>query len=336
MTRANLDCGLCSLASKRAGEDPIGSAGQFGQYLLVELPPPWPRNILEARQVPPGLKDVIGGALNAGLKFRPLFVQPDEAETREDGLTRVLHFVAPLRPWAQLNKREFVLPTQHVTALAAALLRGEDLSAFAAFERDTRHIRELLTCTHGRVDAACAKFGHPVYKRLRDEFVPASQGSLRAWRTNHFGGHRFAATLIDLPSGHWWAHLEGEALAQVALRQGNVRELRRHQRGWSALDFWGQLAERAAFEREGWAWLACARWSETLRVEGDAGEDGPGFTTTPPGRAEVRLHFTRAGGERGTYAATIEYQDFVSTQSESGQAAFKRANRYQVTRLELS
>ena len=59
------------------------------------------------------------------------------------------------------------------------------------------------------MDAACAKFGFPLYRTLREEHAHAH---LRVWRVSHFGGHVFAPTLIDLPTGHLWAYI-GEAQA---------------------------------------------------------------------------------------------------------------------------
>lgn len=333
---ADLDCSFCSLASWASGEDPIGSAGQSDHFLLFELPLPWPRNTLEARHTPPRLAEVIARAGVGGQKIRVLALQPQREQTSPllSGRTRVISYRRPPGLWAQLTKREFLLPTPQVAELAAALLEHGDLTSFARYEQDTRQIRDLLTCTHGAVDAACAKFGYPSYQRLRDEFVPESQGRLRAWRTGHFGGHRFAATLIDLPTGRWWAHLDGERLAQVARQRGEVHGLHRHQRGWSGLDFWGQHVERAIFEREGWAWLDVARAGQTLSVDGDAGPTGPAASGTPPARAEVGIDFMRPDGNRGRYRATVEYQDFVLSQSSSGDTTAIRANRYRVSALQ--
>ena len=55
-----------------------------------------------------------------------------------------------------------------------------------------------MVCTHGNIDAACARFGYPIYQQLRQNYATQS---LRVWRCSHFGGHQFAPTLIDFPSG---------------------------------------------------------------------------------------------------------------------------------------
>ena len=42
--------------------------------------------------------------------------------------------------------------------------------------------------------------------------TPTEGSNLRVWQSAHFGGHRFAPTLIDLPIGHLWGHLDEEKL----------------------------------------------------------------------------------------------------------------------------
>ena len=53
----------------------------------------------------------------------------------------------------------------------------------------------LLACTHSTRDPCCARFGLPLVR----EVLAAAPG--RTWHTSHLGGHRFAATLLALPSG---------------------------------------------------------------------------------------------------------------------------------------
>mgnify|MGYP000057586495 CR=1 FL=1 len=39
--------GACSSQSRAGGADPIGTAGEYDAYVLVEVPLPWPREITE-------------------------------------------------------------------------------------------------------------------------------------------------------------------------------------------------------------------------------------------------------------------------------------------------
>lgn len=52
-----------------------------------------------------------------------------------------------------------------------------------------------FVCTNGKRDICCAEQGRPVAAALADRWPEAT------WETSHLGGHRFAATLLALPSG---------------------------------------------------------------------------------------------------------------------------------------
>lgn len=52
-----------------------------------------------------------------------------------------------------------------------------------------------LVCTNGRRDLCCADLGRPVAAAL------SARWPEETWETSHLGGHRFAATLLALPSG---------------------------------------------------------------------------------------------------------------------------------------
>jgi len=314
---------LCAAVSLRAGEDPIGTASGAPLTLLIEHPLPWPRDPLTHTTRFPGLPSALAEAVRAGLRVRALAVTPREDTPR--GMTRVLAFRQPTGEWATLHKQEFLVPDAQVTALTEALLHGTSAAPAGAHELDGAHVRELLVCTHGNVDAACGKLGYALYREL--ERVPTQQPA-RAWRVSHVGGHRFAPTLLDLPTGRMWAHLDPLALARLLRQVGPVTDLHRHQRGWIGADAWGQMAERAVFERVGWTWLAHTRHTETLRVEDGSGD--PLTTPTPPRSALVRVHHTTPDGARGAFDVTIEPEGFVLTVTNTGKDA-TRANRYRVT-----
>ncbi|MEM9003873.1 MAG: sucrase ferredoxin, partial [Cyanobacteria bacterium P01_F01_bin.86] len=88
---------------------------------------------------------------------------------------------------------------------------------------------------------------------------------LRVWRCSHFGGHQFAPTLIDLPEGRYWGHVEPAMLDRLVYRNGTVTELRSHYRGWAGLSKFEQVAEREIWMQEGWDWLTRHKSGKTLR-----------------------------------------------------------------------
>jgi hypothetical protein len=115
---------------------------------------------------------------------------------------------------------------------------------------------------------------------------------VRVRRCSHTGGHRFAPTGFTLPDGLAWGFLDAGILDAIVRRQGPP-PLRGHYRGNTALDSWGQVAERELFERFGWAWLDCRLTSSRTQIA--------------PGRrsAVVELAWRGPGGS-GTATAEVD------------------------------
>lgn len=68
----------------------------------------------------------------------------------------------------------------------------------------------VLVCAHGKRDQCCAVLGRPIAAEL----VPAFGENV--WECSHTGGHRFAPSMILLPSGYTYGRLSGaESLAAV-------------------------------------------------------------------------------------------------------------------------
>jgi hypothetical protein len=86
----------------------------------------------------------------------------------------------------------------------------------------------------------------------------------RVWRCSHFGGHQFAPTLIDLPTGQYWGHLESTVLDPLIYRQGDVRQLRSFYRGWAGLGKFEQMLDRELWMQEGWQWLTYPRKGQVI------------------------------------------------------------------------
>lgn len=118
-------------------------------------------------------------------------------------------------------------------------------------------------------------------------------------------------------------------------RSMTVAVLRRCYRGWADLGFFEQVAERAIFRREGWAWAAYLKSGRALDEEGRViGPDAdPVFAERPPLRAEVRIDFTAPDGRAaGAYRATVEFSGRRPGQGECGGQPWE-CNSYRLTRL---
>jgi hypothetical protein len=72
--------------------------------------------------------------------------------------------------------------------------------------RSETPVPDLLyaTCTHGRHDMCCAKFGLPVSCAVRDKVGE------RAWDCSHVGGDRFAGNVVVFPYGVYYGHVTPE------------------------------------------------------------------------------------------------------------------------------
>lgn len=231
---ANSGCQFCNAVSKANGEDPIGSATPYDRWLVIEMAPPWLERHASEHPIAAPVMEAIETAQNRqGIRVRFLAIAPDR-DYSDPRATRVLYCQRPSRLFAQYDRQEFLVPHDRVVELANALLLYPDrVAQFQAYRQPTDSIRDLAVCIHGNVDTACARFGYPIYKQLRADYAPLVGGGLRVWRCSHFGGHRFAPTLVDLPGCRYWGHLESDKLEALVWRRGEVAQLRQCYRGWA-------------------------------------------------------------------------------------------------------
>ncbi len=303
------NCRFCSEISQANGEDPIGSANNAEQYFIIEAAQPWPDNIwINPNSIPQDVLDPLQCIWGNGGSIRPLAIAPDK-EYSHPGYTRVFYYRRPTKFFAQFEKHEFIVPHALLGSLALALVKNpEELPNFDQYRQQTNHIREILVCNHGNVDAACSRFGYPIYQKLRSEYAAATNRNLRFWRCSHFGGHEFAPTLVDLPQGQYWGHLKPEILDLLVRRNGSVKELYPYYRGWGGLSFFEQIAEREIWMLEGWNWLEYHKAGQVLASD-EINQEW----------ADVRIDFTTADGNiSSAYQARVEVKGSVMTAWKSG------------------
>lgn len=359
------DCRFCSQVSKGNGEDPIGTAGTAQHWLVLELPPPWTQQMFkEDPKISPLVELFKQLFMKQGIMMQPVLIAPDP-DYSHPGETRVIYYQRPHQQFSQFEKQEFIVPEADFPKLVTAILKHlmkqpNQLEEFQRYRQETSHIRELLICTHGNVDAACSRFGYPIYKKLRGDSLDnrhhtdKTSPSARVWRCSHFGGHKFAPTLVDLPSGQYWGHLEPEMLDLLVHRQGDVAGLRSHYRGWAGLAKFEQIAEREIWMQEGWDWLAYHKSGKTLRkgLKGIKRFLYPLLRLIPLKRAQfflerwthdatwadVEIQFTNAEQTvSGVYHARVEQSGQVMTAGQSPKSGeeltLTSAPQYRVSRL---
>lgn len=315
----------CNCLAQERGLSPIGHADYFEDALIIETPLPWPMDMMQkAGALPQPVVDLLALWVQdyregKGYPHRPMVVAPDPVYSQR-GYRRVMFYTRPTGLFAQFNKVEYLLPTEEVGALVWSLY--QDREALSQFERyrvpEAETLRDLLVCTHGTVDAACAKFGYPLYKHMRDRHNPAAE---RVWRVSHFGGHVFAPTMMDMPTGHYWGYVGAEQADQIMRRDGDTAALQNHYRGWAgAHDGFEQVAEYDLWQQHGWEWIHFPRQAAILAQE----------DTSAPQWAEVEITYTRPDGTIEAATRSIEITRSIETITTTGNAHTYAYPQYRV------
>ncbi|NJL94995.1 MAG: DUF2218 domain-containing protein [Anaerolineae bacterium] len=326
--QASAETRYCNALALALGLDPAGYAGIFDTLFLLEMPLPWARAILlESEKLPWELLQLVQMVLalpeDERPSIQPLFIAPDEAYSRP-GYRRCIAFTRPAGLVAAYHRQEYLVPEAEVGPLIWALQQAPDtLGQFDAYRVQAEGVRDLLVCTHGSRDVACAKFGYPLYRALRDELA---SDAVRVWRGSHFGGHVFAPTLLDMPRGDYWAFVGPEQAQQIVGRTGDVGRLRQHFRGCAALPYgFAQALEREIWMQVGWRWHTYARQGRVTAIA-----EGP-----TPTWAEVQMDYQAPDGTtRGTYRGRVAIKQHVETIASTGDTQPHVYPQYVVTHLE--
>lgn len=325
---------FCSICAKQAGLDSAGSAYTYSHVLAAEIPLPWPESMYsEPGILPQELLDVRRLLIESYQRGNPLSISafaiaPDAAYSRP-GYRRVLSYRRPEGPFAIFEQEEYLAPEDDFGPLCWALLVDHAaLPRFEDYRQPATNMRDLMVCTHGAIDAACAKFGFPIFRQLR-RMADQSAGQFRVWRVSHFGGHVFAPTVLDMPEFRYWAYIEHEKVEMLALHGGDTAELRECYRGWAGLESpLLQVAERELFVRHGWPWLDYLKEGQVLSQAEIVASDDPAW-------AEVRIGFVAPdASERGAYVARVEQTSSIECIYSTGDPETYAYPQYTVTRLE--
>lgn len=274
MSAPDADSLRCADVIRAAGVDPIGTAGSYDGYLLLEWPLPWPRDLSEV----PELETVHAALAGTRLRLQGLVPVGDE------GARRVIRYArVPGDGFGGYERAERVVPASAVVDAAVAMAGGAD-----GVDTTADIAGDVLVCTHGRRDVCCGARGTALALELTND--PAwFGGGTRLWRTSHTGGHRFAPTAIVLPQGTVWAYLDADAVARISRREGPLDDLLPRYRGCAGLGPAAvQAVEREAFANVGWDWLD---W----RRRGEVNDDGSASVTG-----------TSPAGDTRTWTAAVE------------------------------
>jgi hypothetical protein len=247
-------------------------------------------------------------------------IAPDAAYS-PDGTSRIIDLRQGDGIASAYRRDTYLVPSDEVVHYLRLLsFEPDHPTVIAARQPDDQATRAFFICTHGAIDACCATIGYPIYKLLRT-MADQADTPTRVWRCTHFGGHRFAATALEAPHGHYWGHLKADLLSALMHRSTPVRDLRRHYRGWAALpDPLWQVAEAELFATVGWAWT-------------DATITGISGDVTPERGGLLTVSFTHPNVESGTVEIDINPHGSVTTMDTSNSGEYRDAPQYRATIL---
>ncbi len=202
---------FCAEAS-RACQEPIAgtAAAETSIWIALEYPGPWGRKALKTSGLSAATRSHLAGWMDTVPGSRVQLIKHEGEHVEGSHPTTLLIGLASEQDPALYR---FELPSPDAVRdfdLEAVLRRDPALAAHRVDEP------VVLVCTNGQRDRCCAKFGVPVYRRF------AALAPARAWQTTHIGGHRFAATLVVLPHGIVYGHMEVDEVEPC---------LRAHERG---------------------------------------------------------------------------------------------------------
>ena len=176
-----------------------GTATEAAHWLLIEDPSPWAHNAVEEAEWYSAIETAVEQWRATVPDLRIQLIR--RALTTWDARGTIRCFVV----------RAGTNPVMHAHRVSHyADLTALDVPQLLRLGSATLPEAPLvLTCTNGRRDACCAKWGRPVAAAAHAAHPDG------AWQTSHLGGHRFAPTALVLPSGMHYGWLDAEAMPAV-------------------------------------------------------------------------------------------------------------------------
>jgi hypothetical protein len=202
------------VALSLARDEPLyGSAPTERAWLLVEQEKPWGRNAFRESDFDREIAAEVDAAAKAN-GVRVLVVR----QTRR-ARTRPTAFLAWTGSGGFIRRLDDVAPRDLLELDLAALSRGEPVAG------EPHDGPLFLVCTNGRRDPCCATRGTAAARVLRHAFPEET------YECSHLGGHRFAATMLALPSGACFGRLTPDDARHAADELTAGRLVLEHLRG---------------------------------------------------------------------------------------------------------
>ncbi|WNV85100.1 sucrase ferredoxin [Umezawaea sp. Da 62-37] len=220
--------------ARRTAEPMAGTSAHASRWLCVEQPGPWGADALWNSALDTDVAEQLRRRADAAGVRVVLLRRP--GRSRSSSGTRNVYFAStmPGRSWLR-----------HTTVSDPRELLDLDLSATVSGAGESTTDPLVLVCTNGRRDVCCAVTGRPLASAL-STLHPGS-----VWESSHLGGHRFAPTVLLLPTGYCYGRVDVAACDHVLAEAEAGRMVTDNCRGRSTWTRQGQAAELALREHLG-------------------------------------------------------------------------------------
>jgi hypothetical protein len=230
----------CADAARMRGEPLHASAVRYSRFLLLEVPGPWGDSALDGKHMDAAVAQQLAQAAKAADTHVLLIRRPGRHPSARAGTAN------RSMAWAFADTSPGVERVLWGSWRDPAELLSLDLTAAIPGPANTVGPQRLaLVCTNGKRDQCCALRGRPVAA------VIASATDWDTWECSHLGGHRFAATMMLLPTGDMFGWLDPESALKVMQRFDLGQVMLSHYRGRSGQPLPVQAALHAAAVRLG-------------------------------------------------------------------------------------
>lgn len=244
------DSDFCSTQSLLFNENLIGTAPSTKIYILIEHKQPWANEAFESKAITQKLRSILNKYRNSAR-----FLLVCNENTKHKTNVKVMFYV-------QNNQERF----SHAFTLYEAECSNhehvcETIEMYFLYHKlpsktSSTQTRNILICTHGKFDLCCGKYGKPFYIKSNEILYKINaHKKVEIWESSHFGGHRFAPTIIDFPDGRYYGRLNEEIFTSIINRTGYLNQTLSSYRGWSTLPKVAQVVEKQLMLDIGWQWF---------------------------------------------------------------------------------
>ncbi len=284
----------CADAARMRGEPLQASAVRYRRFLLLEVPGPWGSSALDESRLDAAIARQLSAAASAADTHVVLIRRPGRHPSAHSG-------AGPTAlAWAIADTSPEVERVLWGSWREPADLLGLDLDAPIPDDYTATGPQRLaLVCTNGKRDQCCAVRGRPVAAAV------SAATEWDTWECSHLGGHRFAATVLLLPSGDMFGWLDPESALEVLQRFDAGQIVLSHYRGRCGQPIAVQAALHIAAVRLGDFRREAVRVSSLHPLPAGAGTGWPEDSADAEDRWEVEVIHRSHSSQETAYRMTM-------------------------------